>query len=223
MNLRFLWLIKLDHHPRMRHGNSVIQPVLGASPARSRDVLRINRHPRDELPGRRAYLEELREEESRACRGRLPSPAGFCAQAICQLIPRSSTRCYGGTGRLREPPRRRAADRRLCRQLPNPPVRGAAWTGTPPVVIDWTDSYVLHGLRTPIFRGASSRCWPADCARPAGSPGPALLHPPGERQPVVSPVDKRCMDVVTGVPSKVRVFNGIEMEAQALAVKEPGH
>ena len=64
MSRRFLWLIELDHHSRMRHGGSLRWFNL------SRELIlrghhvhfAINRQPGHELAGRRAYLEELRQE-----------------------------------------------------------------------------------------------------------------------------------------------------------------
>ena len=53
-----------------------------------------------------------------------------------------------------------------------------------PVVIDWTDSFVLHGLRNPLWRGVAAG---GHLAQPAGPHDPlragALLHAAGKRQP----------------------------------------
>ena len=234
MNLRFLWLIKLDHHPRMRHGGNLRWFNL------SRELLRrghetyfaINRHPRDELPGRRAYLEELREEGtiSGFVEVDYPPPAGLLRAGhllthpplVDAVLRRHRQAAVRAT---------RAAVAELQIDVCVVSYRALLFvvpplTGTLPVVIDWTDSYVLQGLRTPIFRRGFK---PVSAGRTARA---LLAHLAQERfytrrasaSLVVSPVDKRCMDVVTGVPSKVRVLlNGIEMEAQApLAVKEPG-
>ncbi|HEY1334761.1 MAG TPA: glycosyltransferase, partial [Myxococcaceae bacterium] len=84
-----------------------------------------------------------------------------------------------------------------------------------PVIIDWTDSFVLHGLRNPVWRGL----------RPAAtwrSLRDFTTYVAQERyytrrasaSLVVSPVDKRCLDAIARMPGKTRVLlNGIDMSA----------
>jgi glycosyltransferase involved in cell wall biosynthesis len=95
-----------------------------------------------------------------------------------------------------------------------------------PVIIDWVDSFVLHGVRSPILR---------DPRRPLAMLRNArdlMAHLTQERyytrrssrSLVVSPVDKRCLDAIAGRPDATSVLlNGVDVPAApAGVVKEPG-
>lgn len=234
MTLRFLWLIELDHRSRMRHGGNLRWFNL------SRELLRrghqvyfaINRHPPDELAGRRRYLEELRQE--RMISGfveldyAVPSALGRAVNVLTH--PGVVQRCL----RRRRTPVVEAlrsflreheidvclvSDRALLFVVP-PLMREL------PVVIDWVDSFVLHGVRSPFLRNPRR---PLALLRTVRD---LVAHIAQERyytrrssrSLVVSPVDKRCLDAIAGVPAKTRVLlNGVDVPAAPTGVpKEPG-
>ncbi len=233
MTLRFLWLIELDHRSRMRHGGNLRWFNL------SRELLRhghqvhfaINRHPPDELAGRRRYLEELRQE--RMITGfveldyAVPSSLGRAVNALTHpgLIQRFLRRRRAPVVEsLRSFLREReidvclVSDRTLLFTVP-PLMRDL------PVIIDWVDSFVLHGVRSPYLR---------DPRRPRAMLRNArdlMAHLAQERyytrrssrSLVVSPVDKRCLDAIAGVPDRTRVLlNGVDVPAPPTGVaKEP--
>jgi glycosyltransferase involved in cell wall biosynthesis len=225
MTLRLLWMIGLDHHSRMRHGGNLRWFNL------SRELLlrghrvhfAINRQPTPELAGRRAYLEELRREKviSGFVELDYAPPAGLGRAANLLTHPALVDRCLR-SGRapviaaLREILTRHEidacliSDRSMLFMVP-------ALVPDLPVVIDWTDSFVLHGLRNPLWQGFQ----PAATWR---SLRDLATHLARERyytrrasaSLVVSPVDKRCLDAITRKPDKTRVLlNGIDMGAEA--------
>lgn len=234
MTLRFLWLIELDHHSRMRHGGNLRWFNL------SRELLRrghqvsfaINRHPPDELAGRRRYLDELRQERMISGFAELdyavPSALGRAVNVLTH--PGLIQRCL----RRRRMPVVEAlrsflreheidvclvSDRALLFTVP-------ALMRELPVVIDWVDSFVLHGVRSPFLRNPRR---PIALLRNARD---LMAHLAQERyytrrssrSLVVSPVDKRCLDAIAGVPEKTRVLlNGVDVPAAPTGVaKEPG-
>jgi glycosyltransferase involved in cell wall biosynthesis len=233
MTLRLLWLIELDHRSRMRHGGNLRWFNL------SRELLlrghqvhfAINRHPAPELAGRRAYLEELRQEKVISGFVELDHapPAGLARAANLLTHPALVDRCLHSRrapviGALRALIARHEidacfiSDRALLFAVP-------VLVRDLPVIIDWTDSFVLHGLRNPLWRGL----------RPLAtwrSLRDLTTHLAQERyftrrasaSLVVSPVDKDCLDAITRMPGKTRVLlNGIEMSPEPPRVaKDPG-
>ena len=233
MTLRLLWLIELDHRSRMRHGGNLRWFNL------SRELLlrghqvhfAINRQPAHELAGRRAYLEELRQAKviSGFVELEYAAPAGFARAANFLTHPALVDRTLRSRrapvlAALRELIARHEidvcliSDRALLFAVPEL-VREL------PVIVDWADSFVLHGLRNPIWRGF----------RPMAtwrSLRDLATHFAQERYYtrrasaclVVSPVDKRCLDAITRMPGKTRVLlNGIDVSAETPQVaKDPG-
>jgi glycosyltransferase involved in cell wall biosynthesis len=233
MSLRFLWLIELDHHSRMRHGGSLRWFNL------SRELIlrghhvhfAINRQPGHELAGRRAYLEELRQE--RVISGFVEldyaAPAGLARAANLLTSPALVDACLRRRrapviGALRQLITRHeidvclVSDRALLFAVP-------PLTQHLPVVIDWTDSFVLHGLRNPVWRGGfrPSVIWRGARDLATHFARERYYTRRASASLVVSPVDKRCLDAISRVPSKTRVLlNGIEMGPEAPRVgKEP--
>ena len=234
MTLRVLWLIELDHRSQMRHGGNLRWFNL------SRELLRrghqvhfaINRHPPDELAGRRGYLEELRQQ--RMISGfvelgyTVPPSLGRAVNALTHpsLIQRCLRRrrtpvvaALQSFVREHEIDACLVSDRALLFAVP-PLMRDL------PVIIDWVDSFVLHGARSPFLRDPRR---PAALFRTARDLMANLAQERyytrrSSRSLVVSPVDKRCLDAIAGVPDKTRVLlNGIDVPAAPPAVlKEPG-
>jgi glycosyltransferase involved in cell wall biosynthesis len=93
-----------------------------------------------------------------------------------------------------------------------------------PVVIDWTDSFVLHGLRNPLWRGLRPLAtWHSLRDLTAHFAQERYFTRRASASLVVSPVDKHCLDAITRMPGKTRVLlNGIEMSSEPPQVtKDP--
>jgi glycosyltransferase involved in cell wall biosynthesis len=192
----------------------------------------VNRHPLDELTGRRQYLEEMRRdgvisgfvELEYVVPRRLsrlahlltyPPLVGLClrryqAQVMAGL--RSAIARHGIDLCV-------VSDRALLFVIPS-------LVQDLPVVVDWADSLVLHGRRNlRLLRGRG----PLATMRSLRN---LVAHYVRERyytrrsstSLVVSPVDKACVDGVSGCPGQTRVLlNGIDMPAAPPTVlKNPG-
>jgi glycosyltransferase involved in cell wall biosynthesis len=185
----------------------------------------INRHPGDELAARREYLNELQGQ--RVLSGyfefdySLPPTLSKLAHALA--YPPLTSFCL----RARQAPvlvaiRAFIAQKHIDVVLLS--ARSLLFTVPAlgrdvPVVVDWVDSFVLYNRRHlgRALRTADVRALPAICRD-------LLAHYFQERyytkhagaSLTVSPVDKACVDAVSGVPGKVHaVLNGSDVQRLA--------
>ena len=225
--LSLLWLTGLDHVSRMRHGGNLRWLSF------SRELLLrghrvyfcLNRRPGDELAAQRDYLEELRAQ--RVLSGRfefdysLPPVLSKMAHALA--YPPLTNFCL----RAHQAPVLAAARAFIAEKRIDVVLLSArsllftvpALERDVPVVVDWVDSFVLYNRRhlRRALRTADVRALPAICRD-------LFAHYFQERyytrqagaSLTVSPVDKACVDSVSGVPGKVHaVLNGSDVQALA--------
>lgn len=223
--LNLLWLTSLDHVSRMRHGGNLRWLSL------SRELLLrghrvyfcINRHPGDELAAQRDYLEELRGQ--RFLSGSLELdyslPPGLSKLAHALAYPPLTNLCLRG----RQAPALSTVRSFIAHNHIDVVLLSArpllftvpALRRDVPVVVDWVDSFVLYNRRhlARALKTADARALPAICRD-------LLAHYFQERyytrqssaSLTVSPVDKACVDAVSGVPGKVHaLLNGTDVPA----------
>jgi glycosyltransferase involved in cell wall biosynthesis len=231
-HLRFLWLIELDYKSGMWHGANLRWFNL------AREVIAlghqahflVNRQSAEDLQAMRGYLDGLVQDriitgyfetayEYPAWRGRLATWASWPPIANC-LLHRYQRRIATEVSELVTAQRFDVClvgERRLLFLL-------STLQRTTRVIVDWGDSFVLYygrQIRTQLglwrLRGLLRDLRELVCAY-------LLERYYGRRSDVnlvVSPVDKRCLDRVNGVPSRNHVLlNGLRYPSQQVWTKK---
>jgi glycosyltransferase involved in cell wall biosynthesis len=223
-----LWLIGVDHESGMRHGGNLRWFNL------SRELLArgctvyfaVNRAPDSDLPARIQYLDELKRDgfisgyfalayQYPRGRARLALPLAYHPAALKPLLRRS-----------REEPTRAVEDLVSQNQVEVLIISDRAFLflvdalrGRLPILIDWVDSFVLYFRRAvamQLKQGAVGAALSALRNLPPYYFQERYYARRSTANLVASPVDKECLDAITGRPEKNHaLLNGLSINPPA--------